>query len=135
MRILACCLVTAFLLLAGCGDEEGYPPVLTDISYGSKSYQLGFNDGQATLAGRVSFEDPDGDVVLLRVTWQDCGRGPVKVIDSVQKDLQKLTSGSIAFITVVSTDCPLGEYAVEVSVSDGRGNESNVLDAVYEIYL
>lgn len=134
MRTLACLLAILVLLPAGCGDEEGYPPLLTEIRYGSKAYQLGFNDGKATLAGRVSFEDPDGDVVLLRVTWQDCGRGPVKVIDSVQKNLEKQTSGTIDFITVISTECPLGEYAVNVSVSDGLGNESNVMEAVYEIY-
>ena len=122
------------LLLSACGSEEGSPPVLTDIRYQSPAYQAGFNEGEAAMNGGGTFEDPDGDVVLLHVNWQDCGSGPVKGIDTLQKNLQNVTSGSVSFFLVISTDCQIGDYTVRVSVSDGQGNTSNVLSAPYQIY-
>jgi hypothetical protein len=126
----------SLLLPLGCGDEESIPPVLTEIRYQSSAYQFGFPDGQgsAPLAGRVSFEDPDRDLAVLHVRWRDCGRGPVKELDLVQKDPENPASGSIPFVTVISTNCPVGEYTVEVSASDGQGNTSNTLVAPYRIY-
>ena len=121
-------------LLSACGSQEGSPPVLTDIQYQPPAYQAGFNDGEAAMIGRVTFEDPDGDVLLLHVTWQDCGSGPVKGIDTLQENLRNVTSGSVSFFLVISTDCQIGDYTVRVSVSDGQGYTSNVLSAPYQIY-
>jgi hypothetical protein len=122
------------LLLSTCGKNESSPPVLTDIRYQSPAYQRFFNEGEALMGGNVDFEDPDGDVVLLSVTWRDCGSGPVKRIDSLQDDLQNETSGSITFFLVIRTDCEIGDYIVELFISDGQDNRSNVLVAPYEIY-
>jgi len=127
------------LLISACGQDEGLPPVLSGIKYpdcpaGICRYQVGFNDGTAVLRGSATFEDPDGDVVLLTATWQDCGRGDLKKIEIVQKDLRNETSGSLDFFIMISTDCPPADYTVRVSASDGQGNTSNVLVGSYRIY-
>ena len=129
------------LLLSACGYQEDFPPVLTGISYPKNPWRflVGYprtpgQKGEATPSWTVDFEDPDGDVVLLHVSWQDCGTGPVKELDVLQEDLRNATSGSFQFIIRISTDCPVGEYTVRVSVSDGQGNVSNVVGAPYEIF-
>lgn len=131
------------LLIPACGRDEGVPPVLTGISQPKSVWRflVGFpfpddpsRGGVGTPTWTVDFEDPDGDVVLMHVRWQDCGRGSVKELDSIQEDLRKATSGSIRFSAVISTDCPVGTYTVRVSVSDGQGHTSNVLEVPYEIY-
>ncbi len=131
------CLFLLFLLLLtpSCGDdEEGTAPVLTGIQYTSSRYQVGFGDGKAPLTGSVEFKDPDGDVVLLRVAWRDCGEDPPKVLEVLHGELIGETTGSIPFTILLTTSCPPGNYLVEVSVRDGQGHGSEPLMAPYEIY-
>lgn len=128
-------LLMTLLLASACGTDEYFPPVLTDIRYQSSAYRAGFNLGEAALTGVVDFQDPDGDVVLLHVQWQDCGSGPVRKLEILQEDFERTVSGSIPFIIVISTNCPVGLYTVRVSVSDGQGNSSNTMEALYEIYV
>lgn len=131
----------ALILSSACGYQEDSSPVLTGISYPRNPWRflVGYPrtpglKGEVTPNWRVDFEDPDGDVVLLHVRWQDCGTGPVKELDVLQEGLEDVTSGSVSFVVLLSTDCPLGLYSVNVSVSDGQGNRSNVLEPTYEIY-
>jgi hypothetical protein len=133
VKIKESLLLFFIFLLAGCGDDLGSAPVLTSIRYQSKAYEQGFNEGEAVLGGRASFEDPDGDLALLSTSWQDCGSGPVKKIDFVQKDLQGITSGRVDFVIMIATNCAIGEYTVRISASDALGNPSNLLQAPYSI--
>ena len=124
------------VLIGGCGEEEGFPPVLTEVVRPRTLpvlYLVGFNGGQAPLAAEVGFRDPDGDVLLLTVTWQDCGQPPTKKLDIVQEDLKGTSTGVIPFIISFSTDCPAGVYSVSVFLTDGRGFVSNSLDVPYEL--
>ena len=130
------------VLLSACGYQEDSAPVLTGIAYPRNPWRflVGYPrtpglKGEATPYWGVDFEDPDGDLVLLHVRWQDCGTGPVKELDILQEGLEDVTSGTIGpFWILTSTDCPLGVYVVKLSVSDGQGNRSNVLELPYEIY-
>ena len=129
-------LLVLSVLMSGCGSEEGTAPALTGVFRPRTlpvPYLLGFNEGEAPLAGQVSFEDPDGDVVLLTVAWQNCGSEPAKKIDIVQEDLNGTRAGEIPFIVVISTNCPIGVYTVNLSVTDGHGYTSNVIAMPYEI--
>jgi hypothetical protein len=124
------------LILSGCGEEGGFPPVLTEVVTPRTlpvPYLVGFNDGQAPLAATVGFEDPDGDVVLMTVTWQDCGASPAKRLDIVQEDLKGTRAGVIPFFVSFSTNCPAGVYSVSVFISDERGFISNSLEVPYEL--
>lgn len=124
------------LFILACGNEEGSPPVLTEVVRPRilpVKYLFNFNEGEAAIVGKVGFEDPDGDVVLLSVTWLDCGREPAKRLEIVQEDLKMKRSGEIPFIVQISTDCPIGVYAVNLSITDGRGYTSNVVPVPYEI--
>jgi hypothetical protein len=122
--------------MSGCGEEDGFPPVLTDVRYQSPSYLAGFRyrGSYPLMTGVVSFEDPDGDVVLLTVRWQDCGRDPVNKFEIVQDDLRTTKVGDMDFRVLINTDCPPGDYEVRLSATDGRGYTSNVLKVPYEIY-
>ena len=123
------------VLLSACGYQEDSAPVITGIGYPTPPrYEAGFNGGAVAMTAVVDFEDPDGDVVLLHVRWQDCDMGAVKELDSLEEDLQNIASGSIGFLVMISTNCPAGRYAARVSISDGEGNRSNVVEATYEIY-
>jgi hypothetical protein len=125
------------MLVCACGYQEDSSPEITGIRPALHRYQVGFpnGEGEVALTGIVDFQDPDGDVMVLHVRWRECGIGPVKELDILQEDLGKATSGSISFIIVISTDCPVGEYAVRLSISDGQGNRSDVVDSPYEIFL
>jgi hypothetical protein len=83
----------------------------------------------------VGFEDPDGDLVLLSVTWRNCGSEPVRRLEIVQNGLQEAKIGTIPMVIRVSTNCPTGEYTAKLSATDGRGLTSNVLVVPYEIYI
>ncbi len=124
------------LLLPGCGDEEGSPPVLTDLRYQSPEYMSGFKyrGDNPVMIGTVGFQDPDGDLAILTVGWQDCEGAYVNKYDVVQEDRERTKTGEIPFLVEIDTDCPIGEYAVRLSATDGRGLVSNVLRAEYEIY-
>jgi hypothetical protein len=129
-------LLALSVLTGGCGEEGGFPPVLTGVVRPRTlpvQYLFNFNDGEAPLAGEVGFEDPDGDVVLLTATWQNCGREPENRLDIIQEDLMRTKTGVIPFIVVISTNCPIGLYTVSLSATDGRGYASNVLPVPYEI--
>lgn len=126
------------LSLAGCGEEEGSPPVLTEFRPPVYRLVRGFTNlidrpGEAALGGVVDFEDPDGDLVLLRVTWRNCGGEPENRLEIVLDPLERTKRGTIPFIITISTICPIGEYTVHFSAVDGRGLTSNAL-LTYEIY-
>jgi len=130
-------LLALCVLMSGCGEEGGFPPVLTDYQVPWPiRFVVGFfeGSGKATIIGDVGFEDPDGDVVLLTVTWKDCGDDTVKKLEIVQEDLKRKKIGEIPFRTVISTYCPVDVYTVSLSATDGRGYTSNVLPVPYEIY-
>lgn len=135
-------LLALSVLMSGCGSEQGSPPVLTDVVWPLTlpvQYLFGFTEpewpyGNARLVGSVAFEDPDGDVVLLSVSWQDCGLEPAKRLEIVQEDLKGMKIGKIPFYAMISTQCPIGDYAVDLSATDGQGLTSNVLPVPYEIY-
>jgi len=132
-------LLTLVGLMSGCGSEGGSPPVLTEVVRPRilpVRYMFNFNDGEAPLAGEVGFEDPDGDVVLLSVTWRDCGREPEKRLEILQEDLKGTRIGQIPFLVIISTNCPIDVYTdnVSLSVTDGQGYTSNDLHVPYEIY-
>ena len=134
-------LLALSVLMSGCGSDEGSPPVLTGVVWPLTlpvQYELNFTDfnfpdGKAQLSGAVAFEDPDGDVVLASVTWQDCGIEDEKKLEILQEDLKGKMIGKIPFHTIISTDCPIGSYRVYVSATDGSGLTSNVLPVRYEI--
>jgi len=139
---LAGVLLALVVLMSGCGSEGGSPPVLTEVVRPRNLpvlYVSNFSTGtppkaEVPLAGEVGFEDPDGDVVLLSVTWRDCGREPEKRLEILQEGLKGTRIGQIPFIVVISTNCPTGAYKVNLSATDGKGHVSNVLDVPYEIY-
>lgn len=124
------------VLTGGCGEEGGFPPTLTGIVRPRAlpvPYLVGFNHGRAPLAAEVGFEDPDGDVVLLTVAWEDCGQPPARRLDIVQEDLRGTKTGVLPFIISFSTNCAPGVYSVGVSISDERGFVSNSLEVSYEL--
>jgi len=130
-------LLVLSVLMNGCGEEGGFPPVLTEVVRPRTlpvQYLFDFNFGEAPLAGEVGFQDPDGDVVLLTGTRQNCGNEePKNKLDIIQDDLKRTAEGVIPFIVVISTDCPIGVYTVDLLATDGRGYTSNVMAVPYEI--
>lgn len=145
-RLVCVCLLCAGAWVApGCGEEVGAPPVITALRTTSTCFINGFDDGSTAVTGRVSFEDPDGDVVNMRVSTQECGKGPWQAIDTVYRDLGGVTSGTLSYLTRISTLCideeacrreppaPPVSCAVRVELADGDGNVSNVARAPYEV--
>ena len=90
-------------------------------------------DGMTPVGGTVGFEDPDKDVVLYRVSKQDCGEGAWIRQEALLDEFQGMSTGRFLFFMNVSSDCPHGEYFIEVSVFDRQGHESNALRVPYRI--
>jgi hypothetical protein len=131
-------LLTMILVLAqACGTHEDFAPVITDLSRPPTTpweWDQGFNKGSVVLIGKVHFEDPDGDVVLLHFRWTEYEQElTVKSLDTVLQGLAGTKSGSIPFRLSISTDSRAGEYEVQASLSDGQGNISNTWVEPYKI--
>jgi hypothetical protein len=131
-------LLAMILVLApACGTQEDFAPVITDLSRPPTTpweWDQGFNNGSVVLIGKVQFEDPDGDVVLLHFRWTEYEQElTVKSLDTVLQGLAGTKSGSIPFRLSISTDSRAGEYEVQASVSDGQGNVSNTWVETYTI--
>ena len=85
------------------------------------------------MIGTVDFADPDGDLAYVRASDKDCGQGSWEHLESILSGVTDVTSGTIQFVALVSTNCPAGTYAVKVSVFDGQGHQSNELYAPFTL--
>lgn len=115
--------------ITGCGSDGGSPPTISNISYSPTTALIGGGGGSLTMVATVDFVDPDGDLFYVHVSDKDCGQGSWEYLDSILSGVTGVTSGTIQFLALVSTNCPPGTYTVKVSVFDRQGHESNELHA------
>lgn len=116
-------------LVCGCGVDQGSPPVISNIVYSPSWALVGFGDGTLIMVGTVDYVDPDSDLAYIRAATQVCGRGRWRYFDRLLSGEREGDSGTLQFVSLVSTNCPQGTYSVKVSVFDGAGHESNELNA------
>jgi hypothetical protein len=123
------CVACVCASLCGCGVDEGSPPVISNILYSPSWALVGFGNGTLTMVGTVDYVDPDSDLAYIRAATQACGKGQWRYFDRILSAAAAGESGSLQFVSLVSTNCPQGTYSVRVSVFDGAGHQSNELDA------
>ena len=129
-----CCALIAFVLVCGCGSDEGSPPMISDIQYSPTWALIGWGGGTLSILGTIDFVDPDGDVSYAHVSDRECGSGPVQNLDiRLASGVAGRTSGTVVFVALVATNCPAGSYAAGVSVVDAQGHESNGLSVPFDL--
>jgi len=121
------------LFSSGCGEEKGSSPILKNLTTILLELQQGTNDGMMPVGGTIAFEDPDKDVVLYRVSKQDCGQGPRVDQDNAMAEFHGMSEARFFFFMNISTECVHGEYFIEVSVFDSQGHQSNSERVFYRI--
>ena len=129
------------LLLFGCGldgdgnGDGGTAPAISNLYYSPTSAHVGDGGGAVTVNGILDFIDPDGDLDFIRVRSRPCGTGDWETINTPISAVSGLTSGSVAFVSVVDTlSCPAGlNNTTQVSTFDEAGHQSNILNAPFEL--
>ena len=133
MRRLVPCLASvllATLLSAGCSDDQGTAPAISDLSLQTTSVPVG---QQATVSGQFTFSDPDGDLESFSVqvtapTGQSQTVGPQAI-----QGAAGVTDGPIG-LAVVFNPGVAGDFVLDVWVVDSAGNESNHLTGTVTAY-
>jgi hypothetical protein len=126
MRRLVPCLAFALLatlLSAGCGEDQGTAPTISDLSLQTTSVTVG---QQATVTGQFTFSDPDGDLESFSVeVTAPTGLSQTVGPQAIQ-GAAGVTDGPIS-LAVVFNPGVAGDFVLDVWVVDGAGNESNHL--------
>ncbi len=133
MKRLAAVSVLLAIIILGCGTDQGTAPVIMNMHHEVTYALVGFGNGVLSIIGTVDFVDPDGDIAYMHVAERECGAGPERSLDKRILDMQGRTSGTILFVALVATNCPVGSYAAVLTVVDGQGNESNPLPVAYKL--
>jgi hypothetical protein len=125
MRRLVPLLVLGLLvgLVAGCGEDSGTAPAISDLTLQTTSVVVG---QQATVSGQFTFSDPDGDVESFSVTVTAPTGASQTVGPQAIQGAAGVTDGPVALALVFNPGVA-GDYVLEVWVTDGAGNESNRL--------
>ena len=121
------------VFVSGCGQDNGTSPFLASAMPAMDSFTIGSYNSRARIMGTARFEDPDRDVVLLRVSKRDCGEGNWIHLDTVLNNVGGMAFAEIRFFTEVSTNCDEGTYFLELSLFDSQGQQSNRLILSYWI--
>lgn len=123
----------AFLLCAGCGDDERRAPHLTGVRTDADRFYTWVRPTLYELRGEVDFYDADGDVIELRAWKRDCGVGDGVYLEWSLTNLTGVAHGAIPFVIPFSTECPAGQYAAHLYVIDQGGLPSNEVAVPFRI--
>ena len=124
-------------LMMSCGEDDekkGTAPTIFNLDYAPQSAQCGEGGGAVDVNAVMDFHDPDGDVTINRLSGRHCGAGDWQHLDVAIVGAEGITDGQIFATAVVGTDCPPGVYYARISVFDSRGNQSNILEADFELF-
>ena len=130
---IGCCL--CFSLSPGCGDDEGegVAPSISNLNLGPTSAFVLQRRGWLGVTVSMDSTDPDGDPAFVRMSFRWCGEGPVQHEDIAPMGITGSQAGAIWISAGVSTDCLAGTYLYEFSLFDGKGHQSNTLEATFTL--
>lgn len=133
MLAIGCCL---FLSLSpGCGGDEGEgeAPGISNLFFGPASAFVFPRGGELGVTVSMDYVDPDGDIAFVRMSFRFCGAGEVQHEDIAPGGITGNQAGAIWISARVPTDCRPGTYLYEFSVFDGKGHQSNSLEATFTL--
>ena len=125
------------LMLLSCGEDDenkGTAPTIFNLDYAPQSANVGDGGGAVDVNAVMDFHDPDGNVTKLRLSGRNCGAGDWQHLDAAIAGIEGITDGEIFGTAVIGTNCPPGVYYARISVFDSRGNQSNILEADFELF-
>ncbi|MBI5477669.1 MAG: hypothetical protein HY906_02370 [Deltaproteobacteria bacterium] len=116
-------LLLAGLLSAGCSEDTGTAPAISDLTLQTTTVTVG---QQATVSGQFTFSDPDGDLESFSVqVTAPTGLSQTVGPQAIQ-GAAGVTAGPIT-LAVVFNPGVAGDFVLDVWVVDSAGNESNRL--------
>ena len=122
-------LALCFLLLVGCGDDDGDTPTASALTYSPDTIPGG---QQSAINGTLHFEDPDADLTQLgaSVTLPD---GTVQELPLTA--LQGYAGQSTGQVTMTLAIVPpvAGTYGFEVWLIDAQAHASNRLQGTLHV--
>jgi N-acetylneuraminic acid mutarotase len=125
------------IMLAGCGGGGGgsssnTAPSISDLSFSPPAMYVNFGGGQADISGTFDFADPDGDLSTATITVLDAGGHTVQTETIDIADVAGSTSGTIQG-TVTITTSVLGDFTVQLYVTDASSLHSNTIVSTFRI--
>jgi len=136
-------MTSVFISLVGCGgggsdtaptnnstvpiNTNTLAPSIANLAFSTSKIEFNDGGGSKSVYGNFNFNDPDGDIVSLRITTS-IGDDEISPLSS----MEGRTSGSVyAYANLNTTQ--LGEVSYTISVIDSSGNESNKLYGTYNV--
>jgi len=125
----------SYLVLPGCGDDEGEgaAPRISNLFIGPASAVVLQRGGELGVTVSMDYTDPDGDIAFVRVSFRVCGKGSMRQEDIAPMGITGDQAGEIWISAQVPTACRPGTYMYTFSVLDQKGHQSNRLVAPFTL--
>ena len=138
MRQLIFITAVAFALASfGCGGGDGssqpqHAPRISNLQYSPNTAIQGQGGGSITATGTIDFNDIDGNILTLTITYYDSLGHQIATNTSPITGASGITAGTIGIAAIVDTTVK-GNYTVEIYISDSTGLQSNVLTGTFSV--
>jgi len=130
----------SLLVLAACGGGGGgddsnvtnSAPRISSLSFAPTVVEVGFGGGLATIIGTFDFADANGNLSTVTLTVLDDGGTTISTETIGIVGVSGMTQGTIEGEVLVATTT-LGDFTVQVFVTDTTGLRSNTLQGVFSV--
>lgn len=131
----------ALLMLSSCGGGGGGSsggsvnpgtdaPSVWNLQFSPARAPI--DDGSATLYGSFQFSDTKANITSAIATVLDASGGKVESSWRSIPDLSGQAQGTASFVLTISTT-GLGNYRLQITLTDAIGDRSNVIEEVFKI--
>jgi N-acetylneuraminic acid mutarotase len=133
-------LVTMFVF-TGCGGSSGggsgsnnggVMPTISGLSFSPTTARVDDNGGQVNVSATIDFSDPDGDLRSATINVLDAAGTTVTSQATTIANVDGVISGTIQ-ATVTASTSTVGDFTVQVFVTDARALQSNSLEGLFSI--
>lgn len=130
--------LTSLLFIVSCGGgggsdgNDGSSPTISQLSYSPTSVYTDSGEEPKTINGTFNFSDPDGDLSTVTIMVLDSSNQTILSETSNVTGVSGIKSGVIEG-SVTAVLPIVGEYTIQVFVTDGKENQSNLLAGILRI--
>ena len=134
-------IVLVFFSIAACFGDGGStappppansPPVISNLDVSPSAVEVTPPGQQITLSGTADFTDRDGNLDTVTLTVTDSEGNVIVSQTTTVPSVSGVTAGTLQGQIIVDASV-VGDYALDVYVTDARGARSNTLNGLFRI--